>query len=115
RVVVADEEKFSRKLCMNAVRVPVEVVPFARLSVKDRLLKIRGAPHERLLPKDYPFFTENGNIILDTEFEPIEKPEEMETVIKRIPGVVENGIFTVRPLRVYRIRRNGSYSVHTAE
>ena len=91
------------------------IVPRVPLSVKDRLLKLQGAPHERLLPKDYPFFTENGNIILDTEFEPIEKPGEMETVIKSIPGVVEDGIFTVRPIRVYRIRRNGTYSVHTAE
>ncbi len=115
KVVVADDEKFSKKLCMNAVRVPVEVVPFARQSVKDRLADLHGVPHERLLPKGYSYFTENGNVILDTEFEPIDRPEEMERVIKSIPGVVENGIFTVKPIRVYRILKNGTYSVETAE
>ena len=115
RIIVADEEKFSKKLCMNSVRVPVEVVPFARQSVKDRLVELRGVPHQRLLPKEYPYFTENGNIILDTEFEPIDKPGDKETEIKGIPGVVENGIFTLKPIRVYRIRKNGTYEVQTAE
>jgi ribose 5-phosphate isomerase A len=115
RIIVADEEKFSKKLCMNSVRVPVEIVPFARHSVKDRLVELHGVPHERLLPKEYPYFTENGNIILDTEFEPIERPADMEAAIKSIPGVVEDGIFTVKPIRVYRIQKNGTYAVHTAE
>jgi len=54
--VVAGEEKFAPKLCTGGVKVPVEVAPFARKSVKVKLSQLGGAPEERLLPKGYPYF-----------------------------------------------------------
>jgi ribose 5-phosphate isomerase A len=107
-VIVAAEGKFAERLCEKGVKVPVEVLPMARESVKARLSKL-GTPQERLLPKGYPFFTENGNIILDTEMEPVSNPREKELEIKSIPGVLEAGIFTFKPITVYRLRRNGTY------
>lgn len=115
RIIAADEWKFAKKLCLNSARVPVEVVPFAREFVKERLAELGGMPHERLLPKGFPYFTESGNIILDTEFPPIQRPEEMEGAIKLIPGVVENGIFTIKPIRVYRIGKDGTFSTQTSD
>jgi ribose 5-phosphate isomerase A len=107
--VVAAENKFAVRLCENGVRVPVEVVPMARESAKLRLSRLGGMPEERLLPKGYPYFTENGNIILDIAFEPIAEPADLEMKAKSIPGVVEVGIFTFKPITVYKLRADGSY------
>jgi len=107
--IVASENKFARRLCDNGVKVPVEVFPFARKSAKVGLSKLGGVPEERLLPKGYPFFTENGNIILDTAFEPIEKPRELEMSAKAVPGVAEVGIFTSKPVTVYKLFSDGTF------
>ncbi len=108
--IVATENKFSRRLCENGVRVPVEVFPLARQSAKMNLSRIGGAPEERLLPKGYPYFTENGNLILDTAFEPMEDPRAMEVRVKAIPGVAEVGIFTFKPIKVYRLNADGGFA-----
>jgi ribose 5-phosphate isomerase A len=106
-VIVAAEEKFSGRLCENGVPVPVEVVPMARESAK-RMLSRLGSPRERLLTKGYPFFTENGNMILDTSLQPLTNPKEKELEIKSIPGVAEVGIFTFKPLTVCKMKKDGS-------
>jgi ribose 5-phosphate isomerase A len=109
--IVAAENKFVKKLCDNGVRVPVEVYPMARESAKLKLSMLGGVPEERLLPKGYPYYTENGNLILDTLFEPVESPRELEVSIKSTPGVAEVGIFTFKPLRVYKLLVDGTYEV----
>ena len=109
--IVASENKFSRRLCENGVRVPVEVFPMARESAKLRLSMLGGVPEERLLPKGYPYFTENGNIILDTLFEPVDDPRRLEVGIRSIPGVAEVGLFTFKPITVYKLREAGDYEV----
>ena len=109
--IVAAENKFARRLCENGARVPVEVIPLARKSAKVGLSRLGGVPEERLLPKGYPYFTENGNIILDTAFEPLEKPRELEMSAKSLPGVAEVGIFTFKPITVYKLISDGTYDV----
>ncbi len=108
-VIVASENKFSQKLCEKGVRVPIEVVPLARESAKLRISKLGGVPDERLMPKGYPYFTENGNVVLDTMFEPLEDPASMEVRLKSVPGVAEVGIFTFKPITVYRLHDDGTY------
>ncbi len=110
-VIVAAEEKFSRRLCERGVRVPVEVVPMARESAKVKLSMLGGVPEERLLPKGYPCFTENGNLILDTMFEPVEDPRTFEVRLKAVPGVVEVGVFTFKPITVYKLKGDGTFEV----
>jgi ribose 5-phosphate isomerase A len=107
--IVASEKKFSQRLCDDGVRVPIEVVPMARESAKALLSKMGGAPEERLLPKGYPYFTENGNVILDTLFEPVDDPPGLEARLKSIPGVAEVGIFTFSPMTVYRLNEDGTF------
>ncbi len=109
--IVAGEEKFASKLCMNGVKVPVEVLPFARSSVKAQLSRLGGLPQERLLQKGYPYFTENGNVILDTSFAPLDDPAKVERDVKNLPGVEEVGIFTIKPITVYRINENGTFKI----
>jgi ribose 5-phosphate isomerase A len=108
-VIVAAEKKFAIRLCENGVRVPVEVVPMARESAKVGLSKLGGVPQERMLPKGYPFFTENGNVILDTAFEPVADPASLEVKAKAVPGVAEVGIFTFKPITVYKLGGDGSF------
>ncbi len=107
--IVASENKFVKRLCEKGVRVPVEVVPMARESAKVRLSGLGGLPEERMLPKGFPYFTESGNMILDTMFEPVEEPAQLESRIKLIPGVAEVGIFTFKPLTVYRLNDDGTF------
>ena len=107
--IVAGEAKFARRLCEKGVKVPVEVAPIARESARKGLRKLGGRPAERLLPKGYPYYTENGNVVLDTGFAPVSDPAALEVAIKRIPGVMEAGIFTVKPLTVYRLGADGGF------
>ena len=107
--IVAGESKFVKRLCDNGVRVPVEVFPMARESAKVKLSMLGGVPEERLMPKGYPYFTENGNLILDTLFEPVENPRELEMKVRSTPGVAEVGIFTFKPTTVYKLGADGTY------
>jgi ribose 5-phosphate isomerase A len=109
--IVAAENKFAKRLCENGVKVPIEVVPLARESAKVRISRLGGVPEERLLPKGYPYFTENGNVILDTLFEPLDAPARMESSLKAVPGVAEVGIFTFKPISVYRLRDDGTFDI----
>ena len=110
-VIVAAENKFVDRLCENGVRVPVEVYPMARESAKVKLSMIGGVPEERLMPKGYPYFTENGNLILDTLFEPVEDPVALEMKVRSTPGVAEVGIFTIKPITVYKLLSGGNFEV----
>lgn len=108
--IVADEKKFAEKLCMHDVRVPVEVTPFARETAAARL-KRAGSKDVRIRvdQRGFPSYSENGNLLMDALFEPIEKPEQLERELVAIPGVVEVGIFVIRPITVYKIRPDGAY------
>jgi ribose 5-phosphate isomerase A len=108
-IIVADERKFARMLCDNGVRVPVEASPFAREPAARRLTELGGEPVLRLDQRGFPSYTENGNVILDTLFEPVARPAALEKEVKMTPGVVEVGIFCVRPLEVCRIGENGDF------
>lgn len=107
--IVAAEKKFVKKLCENGARVPVEVLPMARESAKLKLSMLGGVPDERLMPKGYPYFTENGNVILDTMFEPVEDPRGLEVKVRSTPGVAEVGIFTFKPITVYKLMTDGTF------
>ncbi len=109
--IVADEKKFAEKLCMNDVRVPIEVTPFARETVASRLKKAGSKDVKiRLDQRGYPSYSENGNLLMDALFAPIEKPEPLERELIAIPGVVEVGIFVIRPITVYKIGPDGGYA-----
>jgi ribose 5-phosphate isomerase A len=92
-IFVVDRTKLVRVL---EGAVPVEVLSFGFPLVKRKLEELGGKPRLREVSGS-PFITDNGNFILDTDFGRIREPERMERDIKRIPGVVENGIFPRAP------------------
>jgi len=107
-IILADERKFVTVL--NRA-VPVEVAQFALPSVESKIrAQLNATPVLRKLDKGYPFFTENGNIILDCQFqEPISDPRSMEAALKLIPGVIEAGVFNVKVDHFYKANQDGSF------
>ena len=107
-VVIADETKFVKNFTRS---VPVEVHPFARNSVSSTIKKIGGKSELRSIDRGYPFFTENGNVILDCDFGTIKNPKTLTQKIKQIPGVFESGIFLRKPDVIYMAKNKGKFDV----
>ena len=58
----------------------VEVVKFGWQPARQKLEEIGCTVELRKVMGDEPFITDNGNYILDCEFERIEGPEELEEI-----------------------------------
>ena len=79
--------------------LPVEVVRFG-LAATRRLVEAmaeqagcEGEIRLRRTPSGEPFVTDQGNHILDCHFGSIPEPEVLSFALKRVPGVVEHGLF----------------------
>lgn len=81
-IIVADESKLVDKFSFP---LPVEVVKFGWRRTEEKLKELG------LRPKRRDFVTDNGNYILDCDYDRLEY--EMEAKINTLPGVVENGLF----------------------
>lgn len=93
-IIVADESKKVRVLGENNHPVPLEVVPFAAKPVMLKIQKMGGKPVLREAKgKVGPVITDNGNVILDVHFGPVEDPSKLAAELKSLPGVVETGLF----------------------
>jgi len=107
-VVMADRTKFVKNFTRT---VPIEVHPLARNSVTNSIKKLGGKAQLRTLDRGYPFFTENGNIILDCDFGTIKNPKVLTQKIKQTTGVLESGIFLRKPDVIYRAKTNGKFDI----
>lgn len=107
-VVMADKTKFVKNFTRA---VPVETHPLARHTVTKSIKKLGGKAQLRSLDRGYPFFTENGNIVLDCYFGTIRKPKSLTQKIKGITGVLESGIFTRKPDVIYRAKTGGKFDI----
>lgn len=107
-VIMADRTKFVKRLSRA---VPVEVHPLARKTAAVHLVRLGSRPRLRTLDRGYPFFTENGNIILDCDFGAIERPRPLAGRISALPGVAEVGIFTRKPDVIYKAQKNGRFEI----
>ena len=86
---IIDASKLVNKL--GAFGVPIEVFHEARSFASREIVKLGGTPELRV-----GVMTESNNPIVDIRNLDIEDPMIMETLINKIPGVVENGIFAIR-------------------
>ena len=75
--------------------LPVEVIPMASAYVSRELSKLGGTPVLR-----EGVVTDNGNLILDVKGLQILDPEDLESRINQIVGVVSCGLFARRPADV---------------
>lgn len=92
-VIVVDESKLSSKLG-EKWSVPLEVLPFAHLATAGALKKW-GTPTLRH-QGGAPLRTDSGNLIYDLACGAIDSPQELDTAIRALPGVVETGLFCGR-------------------
>ncbi len=96
-VVIADDSKVVTTL--GLFPLPVEVVRFGLMATMRLVEAIaaetgcHGAVSLRPGPEDAPFVTDQGNLILDCAFGSIPEPEVLAFSLKRVPGVVEHGLF----------------------
>ena len=90
--ILVDESKKVDKLGKK-FKVPVECFAEAINYIKEEITKlgIKSVELRKAIGKDGPVITENGNLILDVEFNEI--TEDLEKKIKLIPGVIESGLF----------------------
>jgi ribose 5-phosphate isomerase A len=93
-IIIADESKKTNILGTNGQPVPVEILPLALPLVDHYVREMGGKPVLREgKGKVGPVVTDNGNVILDVDFGPIEKPAELAHKLKALSGVVETGLF----------------------
>ncbi|MGA7546020.1 MAG: ribose-5-phosphate isomerase RpiA [Methyloceanibacter sp.] len=96
-VVIADASKLVETL--GRFPLPVEVVRFGVPATHKLVAAIAaqaGCEGEIRLRQDRsgePFVTDQGNVILDCAFGRIPEPEVLAFALKRVPGVVEHGLF----------------------
>ena len=107
-VIMADKTKFVKNFTRT---VPIEIHPLARNSVIKSIKKLGGKAQLRSLDRGYPFFTENGNIILDCDFGTIKNPKVLTQKIKQTTGVLESGIFLRKPDVIYRAKTGGKFDI----
>ena len=92
-IVVVDSGKLVDKLG-STFKLPVEVIPMAVTPVMRSLEKLGGKPELRMgVKKAGPVVTDQGNLVIDVQFESIEDPASLEVKINNLPGVLENGLF----------------------
>ena len=107
-VIIADESKKVKVLGENNHPVPIEVLPFATPIVMRKIKEIGGKPILREgIKKVGPVITDNGNVIIDSDFGLIHNPAQLECKLKALPGVVETGLFVKMANLVYVGKRSG--------
>ncbi|MEM9932477.1 MAG: ribose-5-phosphate isomerase RpiA [Bacteroidota bacterium] len=89
-VIIADISKYHSTL--GQFPLPVEVVPFSWKISRDQISPLGTNPALRM-DNETPYTTDNGNYVLDCQFEAIEDPLGLHQQLKMIPGVVETGLF----------------------
>lgn len=89
-IIVADSSKWVKHLGQFAL--PVEVVPFGWQATQRHLTQLGCIPQLRQ-HKNTHYITDNGNYILDCDFQKITDPPAIEQAINAICGVVECGLF----------------------
>ena len=93
-VVVVDSTKIVERLNLG-FQLPVEVIPTAWTQAQNTLANLGGNAQLRMaIRKAGPVITDQGNLVLDVNFDGgISDPEDLEKRINNIPGVLENGLF----------------------
>ncbi len=91
-VIVVDEGKLSPQLGTHWA-VPVEVIPFGWRSQASFLESLGAQLTVRLQAGGAPFKTDQGNLILDCAFGPIEQLDELAAHLNGRAGIVEHGLF----------------------
>jgi len=92
RIILIDQQKRVQKLgdCL----LPVEVVPIADAWIIKQIEKLGYHGVVRLKDNGVAVVTDNQNHIIDIQLKgPLNKPEDLEKELRKIPGIIETGLF----------------------
>jgi ribose 5-phosphate isomerase len=85
-IVIADGSKQVERI--GAVKLPVEVLPFALAYVMRVLTDMGAAP---VIRDNYR--TDQGNLVVDCHFATLDDPRATATALSAIPGILGHGLF----------------------
>jgi ribose 5-phosphate isomerase A len=90
-VVIVDDSKYMSHL---SGRVPVEVVQFGVARTLHTLVERTSIDFTVRVGTDGErFITDNGNLVVDSEYVDVDEPEALAALIESIPGVAGHGLF----------------------
>jgi ribose 5-phosphate isomerase A len=92
-VIIVDDTKLVEHLGQKR-KLPLEVLPFGHRTTL-QALRALGEPEVRL-KGDAPLLTDSGNYIVDLATGVIGEPGRLDQILRRLPGVVETGLFVQR-------------------
>jgi len=90
-IIIVDESKLAPRLGTKWA-LPVEVVPFAR-PAEERFMTSIGAAVTLRSKDGRPVMTDQGNLLLDAAFGPMENPAAIAELLNGRAGIVEHGLF----------------------
>lgn len=93
-ILLVDESKFVNKLTFKHP-VVLEILEDSLKYVEKEVIKLGGVPTIRTSSaKDGFTITENGNLLMNVQFENVENIHELENKLKNICGVIDTSLFT---------------------
>ena len=97
-VAIADDSKLVD--CLGQFELPVEIVRFGAMTTLDRIREyladsgfgqVEGTVR---MDGDQPFLSDEGNLVTDWPLGRISQPDQVNSSLKGLTGVVETGLFT---------------------
>jgi len=111
-VIIIDERKLAKTLGGDQP-IPVEVIPFAYHATLAKINRISEKAVLREAPsgKVGPVITDNGNMIIDAYYRNLRRPDIINEKLRKIPGVVETGLFLEMCDVAYVGRKDGKVDI----
>lgn len=105
-VIIIDESKLSTRLGTKWP-VPVEVIEFGHKPAINYLKSLGAEVKLRLDSEKRSFRTDEGNVILDCNFGPIQDLDQLNKDLSKQAAIVENGLFLGLASEIIVARANG--------
>src|SRR5881628_1021185 len=111
-IIIIDERKLAKTLG-GEQPIPVEITPFAYHATLAKISKISEKATLREAPsgKVGPVITDNGNLIIDAYYRNLRRPDIINEKLRKIPGVVETGLFLEMCDVAYVGRKDGKVDI----
>lgn len=110
-VIVVDEKKLAKTLG-GPQPIPVEITPFGYASTIEKIRRIsEKASLRESTGKVGPIITDNGNMMVDAYFRNLRRPDIVHEKLKKIPGVIETGLFLDMADTAYVGRKDGHVDI----
>ncbi len=91
-IIIADASKLTARLGTHAL-VPVEVASFGWTTQAAYLESLGALVTLRRMPDGSPFRTDQGNLILDGDFGPLDAPAQLAQRLDARAGIIAHGLF----------------------